>query len=173
MSTAWYFAYGSNMQSATLRGRRCIEFQRAPPGRARGWRLVLDKPPLLPVKESFANIIADGDAEVLGVLYEIATADLPHIDFTEGVLIGNYERIAIPVEPLASPGEHVLAYTLTSDRHDPSLQPSQRYMDLLIAGAEEHGLPADYIASLRAVPACAESPEAAQLRPLIEAVLRK
>ena len=52
---AWYFAYGSNMQTATFRGRRGIEFRRALPARVPGWRLVLDQPPLLPIGEGFAS----------------------------------------------------------------------------------------------------------------------
>jgi len=47
----WYFAYGSNMQAATFRGRRGIEPLRALAARLPGWRLVLDKPPLVPVGE--------------------------------------------------------------------------------------------------------------------------
>jgi len=169
----WYFAYGSNMQSATLRGRRGIQYHRAIAGRAVGWRLVLDKPPLVSIGESFANIIPDSDAEVLGVLYEIAAVDIEHIDVSEGVLLGNYRRIEIPVQPLSGPEQHVAAFTLTSDHRDPDLQPSTRYMDLLIAGALEHGLPAEYVAFLRSVPARVESVEAARLRPLIEQVIRR
>ena len=45
MSRVWYFAYGSNMQSATLRGRRGIAYRRALPARVSGWRVVFDKPP--------------------------------------------------------------------------------------------------------------------------------
>jgi hypothetical protein len=51
----WYFAYGSNMQSATLRGRRGVGYARALPARVPGWRLVLDKPPLISVGHG-ANI---------------------------------------------------------------------------------------------------------------------
>ena len=174
MSTIWYFAYGSNMQSATLRGRRGIAFHRALPGRARGWRLVLDKPSLLGLKEAYANIIPDPASEVLGVLYEIAATDLAHLDLTEGVLLGNYERLEISVQPLPpSTVEVIAAYTLTSSNRDPSLLPSDRYMALLIAGALEHGLPAEYVASLRSVPARPESAEVAQLRPLIDQVMRR
>src|SRR5437867_701426 len=60
-----------------------------------------------------------------------------------------------------------------SDRHDPALRPSRRYMACLIAGAEEHGLPADYVAWLRAVPAADETVEARVARTLIDEVLRK
>jgi gamma-glutamylcyclotransferase (GGCT)/AIG2-like uncharacterized protein YtfP len=174
MSSAWYFAYGSNMESATFRGRRGIAYRRAISGRAMGWRLVFDKPPLIPIGESYANIIPDLDAEVFGVLYEISASDFSHIDLTEGVLIGNYRRVEIAVTPLSgSANAPSRAFTLTSDRRDPALQPSHRYMELLIAGALEHNLPAAHIAFLRAVPACPESAQAALLRPLIDAVMRQ
>ena len=173
MSTAWYFAYGSNMQTATFRGRRGIEFRRALPGCAGGWRLVFDKPPLIPVGESYANIVPDPSTEVMGVLYEIRAADLEHIDLTEGVLVGNYRRVEIAVRPLSpSAPETLAAFTLTSERREPTMQPSTRYMDLLIEGAREHGLPDDYVAFLRTVPARAESTGAALLRPLIDAALK-
>lgn len=162
------------MQSATLRGRRGIDFRRALAARAMGWRLVFDKPPLLPLKESYANIIPDPYAEVFGVLFEISDADAEHLDFTEGVLIDNYRRVEIDAQPLAATdGATLRAFTLTSERRSPDLQPSTRYMSLLIAGAEEHGLPAAHVQFLRAVPAVPESPEAAQLQPLVEDVMRR
>jgi AIG2 family protein len=173
MST-WYFAYGSNMQSATLRGRRGIDFQRALPARAAGWRLVFDKPPLLPVGQAFANIIREAGAEVLGVLYEVSEADLQRIDLTEGVMVGNYQRVEATVTPLTAPPHAPLtAFTLTSDRRAPDLQPSHRYMELLIAGALEHGLPAEYIAFLRSVPAQPETAEAIAFRAHLDDALRR
>lgn len=168
-----YFAYGSNMQTATFSGRRGIAFRRARPARVAGWRLVFDKPPFLPVGEGFASIVPDPVAAVIGVLYEITAADLEHVDLTEGVLIGHYRRIEVAVTPLDTPATALRAYTLTSDRRDPTLQPSDRYMGLVVAGAEEHGLPADWIALLRAVPRRPESPAAARLRPLVDEALRR
>lgn len=168
----WYFAYGANMQSATLRGRRRIQFSRALPARVPGWRLVFDKPPLIPIGESFANILPDTAAQVLGVAFEVTADDLEHIELTEGVRIGNYDRAAVSVEPLPAPVSPVPAFTLTSDRRDPSLRPSTRYMELLISGATEHGLPADYIAWLRAVPAQEPTAAALRFRELMDEVLR-
>jgi gamma-glutamylcyclotransferase len=172
MPHVWYFAYGSNMHTVTFRGRRGLEFTRALAARVGGWRLVLDKPPLLPIGEGFANIVSDRAAEVLGVLYEMAAADLEHLDLTEGVLIGNYQRIDVPAAPLDPTLAPVRAFTLVSEARDPTLQPSHRYMAHLIAGAEEHGLPADYVAFLRTVPAREQSAEAAAFGPLIEEALR-
>jgi len=167
MTGVWYFAYGSNMQRATFCGRRGIEFVRAMAGRAPGWRLVLDKPPLVPIGESFANIVPDPDAEVHGVLYEVSAGALEMIDLTEGVLIGNYVRRTISVTTLGERCD-VEAATLVSDRRDAALCPSTRYMGLLIEGALEHGLPAEYIAFLRAVPARAETEAAVAIRPMLD-----
>jgi gamma-glutamylcyclotransferase len=168
-----YFAYGSNMETATFRGRRGIEFVGARPARATGWRLVLDKPPLVPIGEGFANIVPDPTAVVLGVLYEIGPADLEHLDLTEGVLIGNYRRIEIPVTALATPTTTVPAFTLVSEARAPELQPSQRYMACLIAGAEEHGLPTEYVAFLRSLPARPETSTARAFQPVVDQVLRR
>jgi hypothetical protein len=81
-------------------------------------------------------------------------------------------RIEIAVAPsIADPP--LSAFTLVSERRNPGARPSTRYMGLLIAGAEEHGLPADYVEFLRRIPAQPESPEAAALRPFIDAALRR
>ncbi|MEO6029135.1 MAG: gamma-glutamylcyclotransferase family protein [Candidatus Binatia bacterium] len=166
----WYFAYGSNMQPGTFAGRRGITPSRAVAARARDWRLALDKTPLLPMGESFANLLAEPGAETWGVAYEITADDLAHIDLTEGVLIGNYGRIEVAVESAASDGP-TRAFTLTSDKRSPELIPSEYYMALLIEGAETHGLPPDWIAMLRAVRTCVSKPEVMAGRKVVDAGL--
>lgn len=176
MDHAWYFAYGSNMQTATFRGRRGIEFVRAAAARAPGWRLVLDKPPLLPIGEGFANIVPDPHSDVIGVAYRVSVDSLDTIDLSEGVLIGNYQRRAIQVVPLADEAGAVEAFTLLSDRRDPALRPSTRYMALLIEGAVEHGLPAEYVEYLRGISARPPTLTAQALRPVLDqgmALLRR
>lgn len=174
MSAIWYFAYGSNLQSATLRGRRGIDFQRAVPVRARGWRLVFDKPRLLGRDSSVANIVPDGAAEVLGVAFAMSIDDHAHVELTEGVAFENYRRVELALEPLAPvPDPPSAAYSLTSEQRDPALQPSTRYMGLIIEGALEHGLPTEYVEFLRRVPACAESPESLALRPMLDQLFKR
>jgi hypothetical protein len=169
----WYFAYGSNMQRDTFEGRRRIAFQRAVPVRVAGWRVVFDKPPLIPIGESFANLVPDPDAVALGVAYEVTPDDLDHIELTEGVLIGNYHRVVVPVEPLvviADPPTE--ACSLSSERRDESLRPSTRYMSIIVAGALDHALPDDYVEILRAVATCEEGMASRTFRPLLDAVMR-
>ena len=168
----WYFAYGSNMQPATFAGRRGIVATRAVPARLAGWQLVFDKPPLLPMGQGMGNVVLAPGAEVLGVAYAITADDLAHVDLTEGVLIENYRRVAVEVAPLDG-GAAFEAWTLTSDRRDAMLLPSRRYMELLIDGAEYHGLPAEYLGWLRAHPAVAESPESTVARSFIDRALKK
>lgn len=161
------------MQRATLCERRGIACLRAIAARVPGWRVVFDKPPLIPIGESFANIVPDPDASAFGVLFEISADDLDHLDLTEGVLIGNYDRVLITAQPLEDAETIIAAHTLTSARRDAALNPSPRYMGLVIDGAIEHGLPPDYIAFLRSVPTGAESLQARLLRPMLDAVMRR
>jgi len=168
----WYFAYGSNMQPATFAGRRGIVAARALPARLAGWQLVFDKPPILPMGLGMANVVATPGAEVLGVAYAISADDLAHVDLTEGVLIENYRRVAVEVVALVG-GAPFQAWTLTSERRDVGLLPSERYMALLVDGAEHHGLPAEYVAWLRACPAVPDSPESLEVRAFIDRALKK
>jgi hypothetical protein len=170
----FYFAYGSNMQSATLRGRRGIEYARALPGRALGWRLVIDKPSLFGIAGAYANIIEDPQASTYGVLFDVSEDDLAHIELTEGVAIENYRRVVVAVESLAADGSDALqAYSLSSDRRDLSNRPTNRYMSLLIEGALEHGLPAEHVDYLRGIATCEEPLELLRLRETIDSFMRR
>jgi hypothetical protein len=163
------------MDPATLRGRRGIEWLRAAPAVARGWRLAIDKPSLMGTGEAMANIVADEAASVWGVLYELGEADFDHLELTEGVRIDHYQRIEIAVETAASwDGDaSAKAFTFTSAHRDPALRPTTRYMRLLISGAAEHGLPAAWIDELRRIEAVEESAEVAAMRPIFDRGMKK
>src|SRR5262249_6071252 len=150
-----------------------IAYRRAVPARLAGWRLVVDKPPLVPIGHAFANVVPDPGGAVIGVLYEVTATDMEHIELTEGVRIGNYRRIDVAGAPPRPPPHAVLAATLVSDARASDLVPSDRYMACLVAGAEEHGLPAEWIARLRAIPCAPESADAVRLRPLLDDALRR
>ena len=174
MSTVWYFAYGSNLQSATLRGRRGIQVVRSAAVRAAGWRLVFDKPGLLG-RAAFANIVPEEGAEALGVAFEITVDDHAHVELTEGVAIGNYRRVELAVEPLDAsvPWAPATALSLSSDKRDASLLPTTRYLGLVIEGALEHGLPDLWIRSLRAVPVREETEEERSFRAVVDEAIRR
>ncbi|MEW6271811.1 MAG: gamma-glutamylcyclotransferase family protein [Thermodesulfobacteriota bacterium] len=173
-ASVWYFAYGSNMQSATLRGRRGVDYRCAVAVRVPGWRLVFDKPPFFPSGNAVANIVPDGAASVLGVAFAMSADDLAHVELTEGVGFGNYRRVELAVEPLVpADGAPTRAFSLASDRRDGAFLPSTRYMSIVIEGALEQGLPAHHIDWLRSVPTCVESAEMAAVRPLLDELFRR
>lgn len=173
MAHVWYFAYGSNLQSATLCGRRGVEVRRAVPVRAAGWRLVFDKPRLFG-GGSVANIVPEDGCHVVGVAFEISTDDHAHVELTEGVAIGHYQRVELVVEPLAAIDDPPrAALSLSSDRRDVGLRPSTRYMGLVIDGALEHGLPDVHLEVLRAVATGEETVAEQALRPVIDAFMKR
>jgi hypothetical protein len=136
--------------------------------------VVFDKPPLLAIGEAFANIVPDADALALGVAFEVSDEDLAQIERSEGVALGNYRRVELAVEVLAPCNDAPQrASSLASERRDASLLPSTRYMALVVAGALEHRLPAEYVDTLRALPAREPTAAARALRPLVDAAMRR
>ena len=74
------------------RGRRGVMPRQAAAAKVVGWRLVLDKPPLLSMGHSFANVVRDPGATVYGVAYEISAEDYAHVEFSVGqrLVLGSY-----------------------------------------------------------------------------------
>jgi gamma-glutamylcyclotransferase len=89
------------------------------------------------------------NAAVLGVLYEIAEGDRAALDREEGLHKG-YD--ATEVQVLLN-GVLKVARSYQATEINSTLQPHTWYRALVVAGAREHGLPANYIARLEAVPA--------------------
>ena len=90
---------------------------------------------------------------VIAAVYEIPTNEKPALDDAEGLGSGYYEEI---VRVLSAKGEEVVVCTYIADASfiDDSLQPYSWYKDFVLAGAEEHQLPPEYVESrIRAVQA--------------------
>jgi hypothetical protein len=94
-----------------------------------------------------ANLEPHLGARTWGVLYLITTEQSEHLDRTEGASLGRYRRI--PVSLIVDGGEQISGFTYQSVRVNWERKPSQRYISLLIEGAVQHSLPADYIVYLR------------------------
>jgi gamma-glutamylcyclotransferase (GGCT)/AIG2-like uncharacterized protein YtfP len=141
-----YFAYGSNMDPEQMR-------ERAPGGRSLGaarldgWTLTFtaDVPGHgggVPHIE-----LAPGDA-VWGVLWDLTQADVDALDEYEGVAVGAYVRETATV---VHHDAHVeaLVYVAVPRGYK---APSRGFVAGLVRGAEAHGLPAEYVERLRALP---------------------
>jgi gamma-glutamylcyclotransferase (GGCT)/AIG2-like uncharacterized protein YtfP len=101
--------------------------------------------------EMYAFRTAEPTDVVIGAVYEIPTNEKPALDRAEGLGAGYHEEI-VPV--LSAKGEKVAVRTYIADETfiDDSLQPYSWYNDFVLAGAEEHKLPSEYVESrIRAV----------------------
>ena len=144
----WYFAYGSNLDPRTFLGRRRMRPSATRKARLDGYRLVFDLP-IGPGERGVANVAPDPEQHVHGVAYAIGRAQAHWLDRTEGVPRA-YRRVDVALEGVG--GEAFAGFTYVSSRGQPGRKPSERYMNLLLAGARHHGLPDDYVAWLRRIP---------------------
>jgi cation transport regulator ChaC len=147
-SALWYFAYGSNMSSAIFLERRGMHPLVTRRARLDGFSLCFS----LPVgdgERGVANVQMAPGAHVWGVAYLVAACECDHLDRTEGVPAGFYERI--PVTPCLDDGTRLEAFTYRSTRAVDGRKPSARYIGLLLDGARRHGLPAEYVQALAAL----------------------
>ncbi|KAJ3044720.1 hypothetical protein HDV00_001124 [Rhizophlyctis rosea] len=158
----WYLAYGSNMTTKVLTGRRQVKPMEYVPVTVEGYRLAFDCrgfPYFEPAFASIRKIEPSDDKRVMhGVAFKITKRAYEHIRKTEGG--GGHDNmgyLSITVDcqpyPSAAYPEPILkAQTLLYCDATPNLHPSLRYLNLLRDGAREHGLNPDYIAYLDAYP---------------------
>ena len=148
-----YFAYGSNMSGQQMRTR-------CPDHECLGVAVLNDHALCFPRHSSIRNCGVAGLAEtpgaqVWGVVYRLHDEDLAALDKREGydpakpfhenrynrqtvrVLMDGRDLECLTYSAWHEPGEHV---------------PSADYLATMIAGAEENGLPAEYVAELRLIP---------------------
>jgi cation transport regulator ChaC len=141
-----YFGYGSNMNRGIFENRRGMRPIQERTALLENYRLCFNLP-IGPGERGVANLEPHLGARTWGVLYLITTEQSEHLDRTEGVSLGRYRRI--PVSLIVDGDEQISAFTYQSLRVNWKRKPSQRYISLLIEGAVQHGLPADYIVYLR------------------------
>lgn len=100
-----------------------------------------------------ANVRPRAGCDLPGLVLRVDERGLAALDCKEGNG-ALYDRGAAPQRVVLDTGESVNAwlYVARPDRvRSESCLPSRAYLDLLIAGAREHGLPAAHIKRLRAV----------------------
>ncbi|HUE31055.1 MAG TPA: gamma-glutamylcyclotransferase family protein, partial [Verrucomicrobiae bacterium] len=141
----WYFGYGSNMSRAIFCERRGMRPLATRWGWLEGYRLAFDLP-IGPGERAVANIQPQAGARTYGVLYLLDPEELDRLDRSEGVPRGFYRRI--PVEVVVGEEERVAAFTYQSSWTVTGRKPSARYLRLLVEGARDHGLPAEYLTFL-------------------------
>ncbi len=120
------------------------------PARLDGFRLLFLRRSIR-WKAGAADVVPDEGATTWGALYEVSEEDLEALDAKEYTANTGYQRRAVEVETLD--GERHAAVTYEVVEKEPrELAPKPEYIDLLIQGATERGLPADWIEVLQALP---------------------
>lgn len=142
-----YFAYGSNMSSLRLQAR-------TPSAEVVG-AAQLAKHQLRFHKRSHdgsgkCDAYETGRAHdcVHGVVFRIARDEIPALDKAEGLGVG-YEKKQVQLFNAGSPA--LVAFTYYAIDVRKGLSPYCWYKEHVLRGAEEHGLPQDYISRLRAI----------------------
>jgi len=143
-----YFAYGSNL--CTPRLQRRVPGVRVS-GRAflRGYDLRWHKRSVDGSGKCTVVPSEHPEAVVHGVLFQIPANEKPFLDQAEGLGAG-YDEAKIAVETDHGVSAAV-TYVASSTYLDESLRPYSWYRDLVVAGAEAHGVPTAYVAELRLV----------------------
>jgi len=146
---ALYFAYGSNMDTLHLRDH-CPSAVCLGAARLAAHRLAFLRRSVR-TGTGVADVIADPAATVWGAVFELDEGDLGALDLKEGE--GHaYARRETSVSMHPGGAElRVHIYTVISKR-DHEVTPSREYLMRMIAAAEAHGLPADYVAALSSRP---------------------
>jgi len=145
MENIHYFAFGANMNKQALKNRGVIPIN-SKAAVLRGYRLEF--------RESVGNVVRDPDASTHGVFHILTAKDIEILDVVEGNGIF-YKRTTLSVE-LYEKNENGTVNTLDAfvyvgEAKGTIKKPSERYLKLLIAGAEEHGVEKSYIDSLKKV----------------------
>jgi hypothetical protein len=148
MSNLWYFAYGSNMARAIFLDARQMQPLAVHCASLDGYRLCFNIP-IGPGERGVANLMSEPAARVHGIVYQLSATDFERLDASEGVSFGLYQRIPVMVRT----SEHGLldAWTYHSSVIADGRKPSSRYLQLLLDGARENGLPREYVEYLEAL----------------------
>ncbi len=143
-ATAWYFAYASNMSRAQMRAR-AGEILEERPGRLENYEMVFNKKAR--GGTATANIRPAAGKVVAGVLYKVAESAFRNLDRFEGAP-QHYRRTEVRV--MDSGGKEVLAQAYIATKVEKGLRPAAHYLQTILEGAGEHGLPAEYIEQIKA-----------------------
>jgi gamma-glutamylcyclotransferase len=143
-NTSWYFAYGSNLNAAQFQMRAGQVLEQTT-GELKGYELRFNKE--VRGGSASANIQPAAGKSVRGVLYRIPESAYRNIDRFEGAPV-HYRRIEVQVT--AADGRAIGAQAFIATKVKKGLRPAPHYLQTILNGAAEHGLPADYIAGIRA-----------------------
>ncbi|XP_055339133.1 gamma-glutamylcyclotransferase-like [Paramacrobiotus metropolitanus] len=144
-----YFAFGSNLLRERLH-LSCPSATRLSPGRLFGYRLTFNYNSLR--WRGHVATIREGDHDSLwGCIWIIDNEELEALHRQEGVHQGLYRPLSVDVTTPEGMTLPVLTYQMTLPYEDNPL-PSCVYKKVMLHGARESSLPAEYIENMKALP---------------------
>ncbi len=147
-----YFSYGSNMSVKRLKDR-------VPSAEAKyvatlkGHELRFHKKGMDGSGKCDAHETNNPAHSVIGVVFEIPEMEKPRLDAEEGLGRGYGEKL---VTITTQAGDTLTAVTYYATSIDSNLKPYQWYLHHVLTGAEEHGLPEDYVKNIRSISSIAD-----------------
>lgn len=147
----YYFAYGSNLNHAQMQ-KRCPGAKFIKPVRLEEYAFIYDGFSRVLTwdgkKGSVANIVPKSGSHVWGGLYEVTAEHILSLDHLEDIPI-SYQKI----EDLTVRDQEGNAYTnvIAYNRNPlPPGRPAEGYRAIILQGARDCSLPADYVQQLEA-----------------------
>lgn len=142
-STNLYFAYGANMSLKYLKNIRNVEPEGWSAGTVQGYKLTFGVKGINDLEPGFANITrCEEDCSVSGIVYALTDDQFNNIINSEP---DEYLVESVPVDLID--GNTVTAKVLIGPEEG-SFMPSKRYVNIMIEGATEGGVPKEYVGRL-------------------------
>jgi hypothetical protein len=133
-----YFAYGSNMRTDQLTSR-CPSAKLVGPATLADHRFMINS-------RGVATLVPSAGHAAFGVVWRLTNGDLDALDRHEGISIGFYYRVTIAVSQWPV-GPEIEAMTYLARDTSPG-SAREGYVEGIVAGAAEHGLPVEAIDEL-------------------------
>jgi cation transport regulator ChaC len=144
-NTLWYFAYASNMSRTQVEQRAGAPAEERV-ARLDNYELNFDK--VARGGTGMANLLPAEGKTVWGVLYRVSEQQMRALDRFEGVP-EHYRRSEVNV--IDADGNRIGAQVYLARKVRKGLKPDRVYLARILQGAEEHALPAEYIAQLKKI----------------------
>lgn len=142
---SYYFAYGSNLKESRFKlNSPRAEFLNT--AKLLDYKLVFQGHDSAKWQGASASITEHPGTEVYGVLWKLHPEEVGSLDDQEGVSQGIYKKITLSVT--TPEGNVVKCFSYQQPSHKKLGLPSPHYLKVLIEGAQEVGLPPDYIEKL-------------------------
>ncbi|MBB3207790.1 hypothetical protein FHS27_003617 [Rhodopirellula rubra] len=142
-----HFAYGSNMSTRRLR-KRCPSAVVVSTGYVVGRKLCFHKIGKDGTAKADAFWTGDASDVLHGVIYRCNQSDRAMLDRCESIGVG-YTTAAVEVHTSTGDAHRVYLYEALPSMISASLRPARWYVEHVLDGAVEHGLPREYQESLR------------------------